>query len=340
VVAVLDANQTETRDYFQCPGCGENLSPRQSGCECTGCGTVFDNIDGIQQLYWPNEWDQSQADVTEQVKAFYEESPFPNYDDFDTIDSLSKKAQEGLFARLLDEQVPAGARIIECGCGTGQLSNFLSLGNREVIGADLCMNSLRLGQNFARQQQLDNVRFVQMNLFRPPFKPGSFHLVISNGVLHHTSDPRGGFDSIARLVKPGGYILIGLYHYWGRLITDTRRLIFNLTGDSFKSLDPNLAAKGASDVKKSAWFNDQYKHPHESKHTIREVCGWLENQGFSFVKSIPTTHLFRDFSAHEPLFTPESPASNGEAMVKEILEIFKGSQEGGFFTIIGKKQLY
>jgi len=38
---------------------------------------------------------------------------------------------------LLNDAIPFGARVLEVGCGTGQLSIFLSLANREVIGADL-----------------------------------------------------------------------------------------------------------------------------------------------------------------------------------------------------------
>jgi SAM-dependent methyltransferase len=328
----------ESLEIYQCPRCAGDLDLNHDVLACVECKQVFEQTDGIHQLYWANDWDSDRSDVTDQVKAFYEESPFPNYDDFDNLGSLAAKAKKGLFARLLDEQVPVGARIIECGCGTGQLSNFLSMRNREVVGADLCLNSLRLGQKFARDQGLDNVRFVQMNLFKPPFKTGSFHLVISNGVLHHTSDPRGGFEAISRLVRPGGYVLIGLYHHWGRMITDTRRVVFNVSGNRFKGLDPNLNSTTTAEVKKDSWFNDQYKHPHESKHTIRETLHWLEGAGFDFVRSIPTTHLFREFSADEQLFSPEPIAGNVEALTKEVMEIFKGSQEGGFFTMIGRKR--
>ena len=235
-------SDSPTHDYsfFQCPGCGGDLQPAPESVRCTACGHSFPMTDGIPELYWANDWDEDKSDVTQDVREFYEDAPFPNYDDLESVDSLARKAGEGLFARLLDEQVPPGARVIECGCGTGQLSIYLSIHNREVVGADLCMNSLRLGQEFAQTHDLDRVRFTQMNLFRPPFQSESFHLVISNGVLHHTSDPKGGFQSISRLVKPGGFILIGLYHYWGRLITDTRRQIFKYSGDRFKSLDPNL----------------------------------------------------------------------------------------------------
>ena len=104
---------------------------------------------------------------------------------------------------MLDDQIPTGTRILECGCGTGQLTNYLSIAYRTVVGTDMCLNSLKLANDFKQKNKLDRAHFFQMNLFRPFFKPESFDLVISNGVLHHTSDPRLAFQSISRLVKPG-----------------------------------------------------------------------------------------------------------------------------------------
>jgi ubiquinone/menaquinone biosynthesis C-methylase UbiE/uncharacterized protein YbaR (Trm112 family) len=324
-------------DLLRCPKCQGELKAHGQSLECLGCAQRFPVDDGIPQLFWPNDWDPSKPDVTETVKAFYEETPFPNYDDFDSVASLAEKARQGRFARLLDEQVPPGVRIIECGCGTAQLSNFLSVANRQVFAADMCMNSLRLGQAFARRHQLERIHFLQMNLFRPPVKPESFHLVISNGVLHHTADPFLAFQSIARLVRPGGYILIGLYHRYGRLITDTRRVLFRLSGDRFKFLDPNLRAEHKSGAKKTAWFADQYKHPHESKHTIGEALRWLSETGFSFVKSIPVSRPFRSFREDEKLFEPDVPGNALERLMVELGLIRSGSREGGFFIVIGKK---
>jgi len=271
------------------------------------------------------------------VKEFYEETPFPSYEAFDSIDSLARKAREGVFARMLDEQVPPGARVIECGTGTGQLSNFLSIANREVFGTDICVNSLRLGQEFARRNDLHRVHFVQQNLFRPAFKPETFDLVISTGVLHHTSDPFLGFQSISRLVRPGGFLLVGLYHRYGRLITDARRVFFRLSGDRLKSLDPNLRAETTRVDRERAWFADQYKHPHESKHTIAKTIGWYEKIGFEFVCSVPNTRLFQPMRAHENLFQKVEPGHGLERFLSELGMIRQGSREGGFFICIGKR---
>ena len=197
------------------------------------------------------------GDVTDLVKSFYEEHPFPNYDDHDSLSSLISKSRKGVYARLLAEQIPYNARILEVGCGTGQLSNFLAIGCRTVIGTDLCMNSLRMAETFRRQQGLSRVRFLQMNLFKPALKPEQFDVVLCNGVLHHTSDPYGGFKSISRLVKPGGHIIIGLYNTYGRLLLDARRQVFKLTGGKFKWIDPYMRKTRLSAGKQDAWFHDQ-----------------------------------------------------------------------------------
>jgi uncharacterized protein YbaR (Trm112 family) len=123
-----------------CPGCGADLSFEAEGVSCPGCGNGFDTTDNIPQLFWPNAWSDSKDDVTQDMKAFYEETPFPNYDDFDSLDSLIEKARRGHFAKQLDDQVPPGALILECGCGTGQLTNFLSVAIG-LCSAPICVST-------------------------------------------------------------------------------------------------------------------------------------------------------------------------------------------------------
>src|SRR6185295_14567796 len=119
-----------------------------------------------------------------------------------------------------DAQLPKGAIVLEAGCGTGQLSNFLGMSwERKVFAGDLCLNSLRLAKGFADRYAIKNVAFLQMNLFRPPFRDETFDVVISNGVLHHTGDCEGAFRSILTKLKRGGLILIGLYNSYARLPT-------------------------------------------------------------------------------------------------------------------------
>jgi len=339
VTPIVPALVAQHIDIFVCPACGGALrvSGDRSGLECSQCQRSFGCEHGIPLLFLPSDWEDSKKDVTEEVKAFYEENPFPNYDDLDSEWSLKEKARKGVFARLLDEQIPYGARILEVGCGTGQLSNFLSTTwGRTVFATDICLNSLRLGEGFRQENQLDNVAFLQMNLFRPVFRPGSFDLVICNGVLHHTSDPYLGFLSISRLVRKAGFILIGLYNTYGRIPSSIRRLVFRVSGNRFQFLDPRLRDRDLSDVRKQTWFMDQYQNPHESTHTIGEVLDWFDRAGFEFVNSVPKSKVSEPMSSKEDLFRPSPRGTKLDQFLVQLGLLLSGGREGGFFVMIGR----
>ena len=326
-------------DIVICPACSGNLEITGDAIKCLGCYNDYHVEDDIPLFSLPNEWDDSKTDVTDTVKSFYEKTPFPSYEELENVGDLLQKAQKGVFARLLNEQAPFNTRVLEVGCGTGQLSNFLSVAHRIVFGTDICLNSLKLAQNFKKKNGLERVGFYQMNLFRPIFKEESFPLVICIGVLHHTSDPFGGFQSISKLVKKGGYIIIGLYNWYGRIITNIRHIIFKLSSDRFKFLDPYLREKDIGDLKKLTWFNDQYKNPHESKHTVREVLRWFDQTGFDFVNSIPKLKAFEAFSEQEILFKPNPRGNWLDHFLVQIRHLFRGSKGGGLFLMIGRRKL-
>ena len=290
---------------------------------------------GIPCLFAPNHWPEGRTDVTDIVKEFYEQTPFPNYDGLDDRDSLRRKARESHFARLVDEQIPHGAKILEIGCGTGQMTNFLGMGwGRTAIGADLCMNSLRLGKGFRDRFSINNAHFVQINLFRPPFLMRQFDLVISNGVLHHTSDCAAAFMSIAPLVKPGGFIIIGLYNWLGRLPTLWQRSAIAKFGNAGTWFDHRLRGKGET-ARRTAWFMDQYKHPHETKHSIDEVLSWFDAAGFEFTSCIPTIGD-DEFSDDMRLFEPRSSGRYLDRLSTELEMLLSGGTDGGLYIVIGK----
>jgi SAM-dependent methyltransferase len=296
-------------------------------------------VDGIACLFAPNEWPACRRDVTHIVKSFYEETPFPNYDDLDNRESLCDKARRGVFARLLDEQLPRPALVLEAGCGTGQLTNFLGMGwGRTVIGADLCLNSLRLAKAFRDRCSIQNAHFVQMNLFRPPFPDASFDLVISNGVLHHTSDPQGGFSAIARKVKPGGLVIIGLYNWLGRLPTLWRRRLIEVFGERWAMLDPRLRNGAMNDDRRSAWYRDQYRHPHESRHSMHELERWFDRAGIDPLLAIPPLGGER-FTENTSLFSPRPRSSRLDQLMTELSMLLGGGRDGGLYMMIGRKRV-
>jgi len=338
--AQRDARPAEGRDRafeerLASPCCQKPLVPAGDDLNCSACGHAFGATDGIRQLFWPHDQPVG-TDVTDSVKAFYEETPFPNYDDHDTLRSLIDKSRAGVYARKLDEAIPFNARVLEVGCGTGQLTNFLGITCRDVVGSDMCLNSLLLGEAFRAEHGLDRVRFVQMNLFRPCFPPESFDVVLCNGVLHHTGDPRGGYRSLVRLLRPGGHIVVGLYNKWGRLATDARRLLIRASGGRLRRLDPYLRSRAIAPDKERAWLYDQYFHPHESKHTIDEVLDWFAGERLEFVRGVPSVTGAAPLEEVE-LFEPEPRGTRRQHLGSQLGLLATAGWEGGLFAMIGRK---
>ena len=101
----------------------------------------------------------------------------------------------------------AGQVVLEVGCGEGRHTWLVGDHAKLTVGMDLSR-----GVEVARRRDKRPTSFyVQGDLRRPPFRPGAFDAMYSNGVLHHTPDPGASFAAVARLVRPGGRILLWLY---------------------------------------------------------------------------------------------------------------------------------
>jgi SAM-dependent methyltransferase len=334
---VLPSLFEQFEDILIDPADGGPVRVQNDYFERSGSGRRFDAIDDIPNFFVPTNPDADHRDVTEIVKEFYEETPFPNYDRIDSRQLLEAKARSGVFAALLDKQTPADSLVFEAGCGTGQLSNFLGMSaNRKVFAGDICLNSLRLAKAFADHNLIRNVAFLQMNLFRPPFRDGVFDVVISNGVLHHTGDCEGGFRSILSKLKAGGYVLIGLYNSYARLPTLWTSWAFRTFGSKLYFLDHRLGGLSDNPERFKAWLMDQYYHPHETRHSIGEVLRWFERYGVDFVNGIP--HLDgADFTERENLFQPHSKGDATNRFLTQAGMLLSGGKDGGLFIMIGRK---
>jgi SAM-dependent methyltransferase len=277
-------------------------------------------------------------DVSGKVRAFYEDCSFPGYEEFDTPEDLARKAEQGIYARALGEQIPFGARVLDAGCGTGQLALYLSMVKASVVGIDFSFGSLAKGQAFKERFGLRDARFAQMNLFELGLRPESFDYVFCNGVLHHTSDAPGGFGGLCTLVKPGGYIVLGLYNTYGRLLLDLRRLIFRVTGGRLLWLDHRMRQHSVGGEKKRIWFLDQYRNPHEDTFTVDDVLGWFADNGIDYVNAVPKIVPFQGMAPGEKLFEAAEPGSRLDHVLAQLGWAFTKGAEGGFFILIGRKR--
>jgi len=269
------------------------------------------------------------------VRRFYEHAPFPGYPKNDSLSSLRARAERNKFARLLDQAIPGDARILEIGCGTGQMSLYLARADRLVVGADLTRTSLELAVAAADRFKLDRVLFVETDLHRPGLRPGSFDVVYSSGVLHHTPNPRAAFAGIAQLVRPGGMIVLGLYNAIARIPLRLRRLMARMSRYQLIPFDPVLRSRKNEPSRREAWLRDQYQHPEEHRHTLREVQKWFLENDIEFVRAYPSALIGEDM---DDLFALASDNWRLEGWLAQLGWIRKLGHEGGLFVTVGQRK--
>ena len=177
----------------------DHLELIHDGLRCVKTREVFPYIDDVPSLYVPLEG--GGEDVTSRIKSFYEEHPFPSYEGLEEYGELVTKGNNNPFSVGLLKAIGQNRLVLECGCGTGQLTQFLQLNNNHVLGVDMSLSSLRLAVEHKTRNELMRCSFAQMNIFDLAIKDNAFDVVISHGVLHHTFDARRAFSNVARKVK-------------------------------------------------------------------------------------------------------------------------------------------
>lgn len=297
----------------------------------TTSGVESPSIDGVPSLFGAPP--PGGADVTGRIKAFYEDHPFPSYEGVEDFGDLVSKGLRNPFSANLLKAIGYNKLILECGCGTGQLSHFLQLNNNYVLGIDMSISSLQLALEHKRRNQLSRSAFVQMNIFDLGIKDSSFDVVISHGVLHHTFDARRAFASIVRKVKPGGIVMIGLYNRYARIPTWLRSKVIGLLGPKIDFVVRNRI----HDAEKARiWVEDQYYNPHETWHSIDEVLGWFKDEGIEYLNCSPAI-LGTDGETAETLFDSTSSGDLYRRGLSQLAWLGTIAREGALFDVIGRR---
>jgi len=312
-------------ELLACPACSGRLAANWA---CRDCDARYEAPDGIPNLRLGSD------ERTDVVRQFYAQAPFPGYPPRDTLSSLRARAERSEFARLLDRAIPGNARIVDIGCGTGQMSLYLARGDRVVIGADLTRASLLLGAAAARRFGLNRVQFIETDLWHSGLQAAAFDVVFASGVLHHTRDPRASFDRIARLARPNGMIVLGLYNAFARIPLRLRRLVARLSGYRLIPFDPVLSDRQNEPERREAWLRDQYQHPEEHRHTLAEVQQWFNESGVEYVRTYPSALLGDDTGE---LFAAAADNWRAEAWLVQLGWILTLGHEGGLFITVGRR---
>ncbi|MEK8106733.1 methyltransferase domain-containing protein [Micromonospora sp. M12] len=123
----------------------------------------------------------------------------------------------GGFNPLLLAAVRPGDRVLDIGCGTGQLTRLAATaGHPARQSASTCPCRWCAAPRPARGRGLSNVRFVHADAQVHPFPAGTFDVALSRFGVMFFGDPVAAFGAIGRALRPGGLLrFVCLDNGWG-----------------------------------------------------------------------------------------------------------------------------
>ena len=146
------------------------------------------------------------------------------------------------YVEMLQEQIPAGAAVLDLGCGTGvPIARSLAAGFR-VTGVDGSAHSIELAR-----QNVPEAIFLQADMTRVAFPPESFAAVISSYAIIHVprTEHAALLQHIAAWLQPGGLLIatmgatesegteedwLGAPMYWSHFDAETNERLVTAAG--------------------------------------------------------------------------------------------------------------
>lgn len=118
---------------------------------------------------------------------------------------------EALAGRLIRPKafdVRGRKRILDAGCGNGRYSKFIlrwADPDAVITAFDL---SAKMLERAKKHLKSDRIGHIQADLTRLPFNDSAFDTVVCGWVIEHLPDPRPGLRELARVLEPGGKLLL------------------------------------------------------------------------------------------------------------------------------------
>jgi len=163
-------------------------------------------------------------------------------------------------ATALDARVPAVAavvaaaprRILEVGCGWGELAEWLARETRaEVVATDLSPRMVELARERGVDARLADVQDL-------PFGDGEFDVVVAAWMLYHVPDLDRALSQLARVLRPGGRLVA---------VTNARFHLMELR---------DLVGSGPSTLSFARETGEELLAPHFAQIRREDVDGHIE----------------------------------------------------------------
>ncbi len=227
--------------------------------------------------------------LRQKTTAHYDKYPFI----FDQKGILEEKLHRRIMGGAILNVSGPNAIILDIGSGMCRVAQMVREAiNGKVISLDVSLQTLREAKatNTDPMVNGDNTNL--------PFRSDFADLVISNGVIMVTPDVRASFNELARIIRPGGTLVLSVYnrHSWyyyvyrylGAAVRQVRKVIgdtglkiaiFPLFHISVVILMSLVTHSLFRLPLRPSWhlFHDQFTTPHCTFHTVEELTMWAQS---------------------------------------------------------------
>jgi SAM-dependent methyltransferase len=239
-------------------------------------------------------------DVSKQVRGQYEENPYPRWvhaalagEPIALDEHLRNQFPSAPFRPLGN---PDGIDILVAGCGTGR--HPIEVAHKyeaaRVLAVDLSLSSLCYAKRKTPAAVANKIEYGQADILKLESIGRSFDLVDASGVLHHLSDVKAGWRILLKLLRPGGFMRVGLYSDLARrgivaARTFAREREYHPTADEIRRCRQDLMDSPLKDLVRAGDFfstsecRDLLFHVQEHRLTIPEIKSFIAENGLMLI---------------------------------------------------------
>jgi 2-polyprenyl-3-methyl-5-hydroxy-6-metoxy-1,4-benzoquinol methylase len=243
-------------------------------------------------------------DVSLTVKQQYEESPYPRWmkaapvGKSTTINTYLRRQFPLVDFRNVGEK--SKTEILVAGCGTGQhsIETAQRFAGAQVLAIDLSLTSLCYAKRKTRELELNNIEYAQADILHLQSIGRAFDIIEASGVLHHLADPMAGWRGLLSMLRPGGFMRLGLYSELARQDLVTARTFITRRGYGSSAAEirrcrQELAGLGANTplAKAAQWVDffststcrDLLFHVQEHQFKLPAITSFLHQNQLEFL---------------------------------------------------------
>src|SRR5215831_1907182 len=255
------------------------------------------------------------------VKQQYEESPYPRWMKAApiakamTIDGYLRH-QFPLVA-LRNVAKKSSVEILVAGCGTGQhsIETARQFIRAQLLAVDLSLTSLCYAKRKTRELGLNNIEYAQADILQLESIGRVFDVIEASGVLHHLADPFAGWRLLLSMLRPGGFMRLGLYSKIARHdLVDARRFIaqrgYRPSTEDIRQCRQEITSYGDgtplkritewSDFFSTSMCRDLLFHIQEHQLTLPEINTFLSQNRLEFLGFNLPGHVLQNFRRRFP----------------------------------------